>query len=120
MQSSHLPPMVSSPVIFRPLTNVLTAISQIVSGAACPNLWCHVSKVAGRRFVCDTNAIGVLDMVSIAYRRPHRLAIMIMAPLTDLTRASYWSNSTFTPFSASLDMEIRLEQSSEVCSASSK
>ena len=120
MQSSHLPPMVSSPVIFRPSTNILTAISWIVSGAACPNLRCHVSKVTGHRFVCDTNAVGVLDMVSIAYRRPHRLAVMIMAPLTDLTRASCWSNSTFTPFSASLDTEIRLERSSGVCSASSK
>ena len=62
MQSSHLSPMVSSPVIFRPLTNILTAISQIVSGTACPNLQCHVSKVAGHCFVCDTNAVGVLDV----------------------------------------------------------
>ena len=45
---------------------------------------------------------------------------MIMVPLTDLTRALCWSNSTFTPFSASLDMEIRLERSSGMCSASSK
>ena len=102
--------MVSSPVIFRPSTNVLTAISQIVSGAACPNLQCHVSKVASHCFVCDTDAVGVLDVVSIAYRWPHHLVvIMIMAPLIDLTHALCWSNSTFTPFSASLDTEIRLE-----------
>ena len=62
MQSLYLPPMVSSSVIFRLSTNVLTAISWIVSSAACPNLRCHVSKVAGRHFVCNTNAIGVLDM----------------------------------------------------------
>ena len=77
--------MVSSPVIFRPSTNVLTAISQIVSGAACPNLQCHVSKVASHCFVCDTNAVGVLDVVSIAYRQPHCLAVMITVLLTDLT-----------------------------------
>ena len=120
MQFLYLPSMVSSPVIFRPSTNVLTTISRIVSGAACSNLQYHVSKVAGRRFVCNTNAVGVLDVVLIAYRRPHRLAIMITAPLTNLTHASCWSNSIFTPFSASLDTEIRLEQSSGVCSASLK
>ena len=43
-----------------------------------------------------------------------------MALLTDLTYALCWSNSTFTLFSASLDMEIRLEQSSGVCSTFSK
>ena len=118
MQSSHLPPMVSSSVIFRPSTNILTAISWIVSGAACPNLQCHVSKVAGHHFVCDTNAVGVLDVVSIVYRQPHRLAIMITVPLTDLTCALCWSNSTFTPFAASLDTEIRLERSSGMCSVS--
>ena len=45
---------------------------------------------------------------------------IITVLLTDLTYALCWSNSIFTPFSASLDMEIRLEQSSGVCSASSK
>jgi len=87
MQSSYLSPIVSSPVIFRLLTNVLTVISWIVSGAACPNLQCYVFKVAGCRFVCDTNTVGVLDMVSIAYRQPHRLTVMITALLTDLTHA---------------------------------
>ena len=120
MQSSHLPPMVSSPVIFRLSTNVLTAISQIVSGAICPNLWCHVSKVASRHFVCDSNAVGVLDVVSIVYRWPHCLAVMIMTSLTDLTHASCWSNSTFTLFFTSLDTKIRLERSSEVYSTSLK
>jgi len=36
-----------------------------------------MSKVAGCHFVWDTNAVGVLDVVSIVYRQPHRLAIMI-------------------------------------------
>ena len=112
--------MVSSPVIFRLLTNILTAISQIVSSAICPNLQCHMSKVASHCFVCNSNTVGVLDVVLIAYRRPHCLAIMITTLLTNLTRALCWSNFTFTPFSASLDTEIRLEQSSGVCSASSK
>jgi len=87
MQSSHLPPIVSSLVIFRLLTNILTAILWIVSGVACPNLQYHMSKVAGRHFVCNTNAVGVLDVVLIAYRQPHCLAVMITVLFTDLTHA---------------------------------
>jgi len=37
-----------------------------------------MSKVAGCHFVWDTNAVGVLDVVSIVYRQLHCLAIMIM------------------------------------------
>jgi len=36
-----------------------------------------MSKVAGCHFVWDTNTVGVLNVVSIVYRQPHRLAIMI-------------------------------------------
>jgi len=36
-----------------------------------------MSKVACLYFVWDTNAGGVLDVVSNGYRQPHRLAIMV-------------------------------------------
>ena len=79
-----------------------------------------MSKVTGCRFTCDTKTVGVSRIVSTMYRRPCHLAVIMMSPLADLTRASCSSNSTLMLLSASLDTEIKLDLSSGVYNEFSK